>query len=50
MLTTLIVCLAQFGMGAGAWKLANQLKKNVDDHELRITDHHVRLGRLETRV
>ena len=32
----LITVLAQLGMGAGAWRLANALKTKVEDHEIRI--------------
>lgn len=42
-LTALIGVLAQLGMGAGAWKLANALRLRVDDHEKRI-------GKLEADV
>ncbi len=37
MTLALITCLAQLGMGAGAWRLANALRGRVDDHEGRIT-------------
>lgn len=36
MLMSVVTVVAQFGMAAGAWRLANQLKARVDDHEHRI--------------
>lgn len=35
-LTSVITVVAQLGMAGGAWRLANQLKARVDDHEHRI--------------
>jgi hypothetical protein len=35
-LAELITVLAQVGLGAAAWRLANQLRVRVDDHESRI--------------
>lgn len=39
----LLTAVAQLGMGAGAWRLANQLKARVDDHEARLTHQEKRL-------
>ena len=40
--------LAELGMAAGAWRLANALKFRVQDHETRITrvENHVGLAPL----
>jgi len=35
-IATLVTVLTQLGMAAAAWRLANQLRFRVEDHEKRI--------------
>ena len=36
LLVALVTAVAQLGVGAAAWRLANALKDRQDDHEIRI--------------